>query len=154
MTLQCADLLEANWSDADVLLATSLCFPPNLLGLVQRKCLELKKGARILLMQPDFDERGAYDDDGEEEEAKDDARPCAEDAEFGLRRVAVSEKAPYHGVTMRMSFGDAVFYVYERCEVHGSEDAHEGGAAAKQDRGVGLVARCMASDGRTEWRLL
>ena len=38
-------------------------------------------------MQPDFDERGAYDDDGEEEEAKDGAGPCAENADFGLRRV-------------------------------------------------------------------
>ena len=51
------NILEEDWSDADIIMAASVCFSNDLLEAVADKCRELKKGTRILYMNfmPDRD---------------------------------------------------------------------------------------------------
>ena len=130
------DVLTVPWVDADLVLITSLCFPPALVALVRHKARLLKAGSRILCMQADFDE----EDDSDEDEPGDAAEGAAEGAappavcrrpevghggckEHGdptpfLRRVEVrpGEAPPWrHQIKLTMSFGETCFYVYERC---------------------------------------
>ena len=42
------DILEADWSDADIIFAASVCYPEELLVGIADKCSELKRGTRFL----------------------------------------------------------------------------------------------------------
>ena len=48
------DILLEDWADADIVLATSLCFPTPLLAKVYRKALGLHPGAKFVCMQEDL----------------------------------------------------------------------------------------------------
>ena len=94
------DILEAGWADASLVFATSLCFPPALVRRVEAKAAALRLGARLLVMQPEFGAAGLF-------------RPLPLRAE-SASESAFDAEAPRHCVTMRMSFGEAKFYAYER----------------------------------------
>ena len=98
--LLCGDVLEEEWSNADLVLMTSLCFPPNLVALLQQKARGLKPGAKLVCMQATFDE--------EDEDERGTVRY--------FKRVPMREEAPSHKWSMMMSFGEASFYVYERLQ--------------------------------------
>ena len=109
--LLCADMLEATWSDADLVLSTSLCFSSTLVALLHERARELRPGARFLCMQSSFDE-------GEDEEAEEDSAARTRAAlSAAFRCVPLrAEPEPTHGCEMQMSFGSAHFYLYERVE--------------------------------------
>lgn len=135
------DILEAHWADADLVLATSLCFPSALLAKVLRRALGLRRGARFVCMQSDLleahadaDVADAFDfmmkDDVDEKtaeeqvaegEAEKHAPPARAAHSSGLasafRRVPMdtaSDTEPPHRLVTAMSWGEASFYVYER----------------------------------------
>ena len=110
-------MLTTDWSDADLVLATSLCFTPALLALLQARARALlRPGTRLVCMQPCFDEDA--DDEGDEEGAATKAASSTGAARgvasCSWRRVRMRDEEPTHGVSMLMSFGEASFYVYER----------------------------------------
>ena len=45
------DILRLDWSDADIIYASSICFPDELAEGIADKCIDLKKGARILTLK-------------------------------------------------------------------------------------------------------
>ena len=92
------DFLAAEWSDADVLFATSLCFPHELSVAVERRARRLKPGARVVVMSHDF---GAHDE--------------ASEGFFAPRRD-VRDEEPRHALEVEMDFGDVLFYVFERTD--------------------------------------
>ena len=113
------DILEEDWSDADLVLATSLCFPWALQVAMHAKALQLKHGARVVCMQGDFDDQDDDDDDDDDDAAKAEkaARKAAGKAAAGpppFRPVVMREEEPRHQIKMTMSFGETKFYVYER----------------------------------------
>ena len=151
VTLHCADILdeESPWADADFVLATSLCFPAVLIARVQRKALSLRPGARILCMQPDFDDLSAYESNDHTVSTHD-----ATTFAHSFRRVPVSNtEEPPHGLNMRMSFGEATFYVYER---NADGEGGKGATLQMKDGSMPevqeLLTHSRANDGRTEWR--
>ena len=93
--LLCRDFLTSTecWVDADLLFATSLCFPPELVAELEIRAKHLRKGARVLCMQERFG-TGTF-------------RPLP---------IAQPEPppAPPHRVMMEMSFGSAAFFLFER----------------------------------------
>jgi hypothetical protein len=118
------DILGIGWTDADLVFATSLCFPPSLVRLLQSKCKGLKAGARIVCMQASFEDPHSFDDDDDDDE-KTEAVPAPVASISGssptpwLRRVALRDDGgdpmrPPHQLPTQMSFGDTMFYVYER----------------------------------------
>ena len=114
--LLCADMLEATWSDADLVLSTSLCFSPTLVALLHRRARELRPGARFLCMQSSFDEEEDEEQEAEAEKEGSAARTRAA-APAAFRCVPLrAEPLPTHGCEMQMSFGSAQFYLYERVE--------------------------------------
>mmetsp|Transcript_23234 Transcript_23234/g.27273 ORF Transcript_23234/g.27273 Transcript_23234/m.27273 type:complete len:114 (-) Transcript_23234:75-416(-) len=44
------DMFAADWSDADIIMAASVCFSNEMLELFADKCKTMKKGSRILFM--------------------------------------------------------------------------------------------------------
>ena len=104
--LRCADVLTDVWSDADLVLATSLCFSPTMIAWLYRRACNLRSGARVVCMQATFDD----DDDDEIVGETEGGGACA----GAFRPIEIREEAPRHGCTMSMSFGAANFYVYER----------------------------------------
>ena len=44
-------MLELDWSDADIIYASSICFPDELVEGIANHCVRLKKGARILTLK-------------------------------------------------------------------------------------------------------
>lgn len=105
------DILSVPWEDADLVLATSLCFPYPLQTAVRARALQLRHGARIICMQSDFDDPSG-DEEDEDEGAKNEARPRSHE-DPSLRPVPVRQVAPVHEICMQMSFGEAKFYVFE-----------------------------------------
>jgi hypothetical protein len=52
------DMLEVDWwSNADIVYASSICFPDELVEGIAERCERLKKGARILTLK-NFPEKG------------------------------------------------------------------------------------------------
>jgi len=45
------DILTLDWSDADIIYASSICFPDELAEGIADKCAELKPGTRILTLK-------------------------------------------------------------------------------------------------------
>jgi len=144
------DILVEDWSDADVVLATSLCFPPVLLARVYRLALGLREGAKFVCMQQDL--LGGYDeeeleafhfmqDEGKSETAQVrahgegkgcDTGDAAAHRARGANRQAASPRGfrpvplghdddPPHMLLTTMSWGEARFYVYERTAVEEAE---------------------------------
>ena len=116
------DVLQHDWSDADLVLATSLCFPYALQMGLHEKTRLLKPGAKLVVMQADFDvpEPDDASTDGDDDEdggggGDDQRRTGAPDPDPPwLRPVEIRAEEPRHQVCMQMSFGEAKFYVYER----------------------------------------
>ena len=99
------DILEAHWADADLVLATSLCFPSALLAKVLRRALGLRRGARFVCMQSDLleahadaDVADAFDfmmkDDVDEETAEEQAAE-EQAAEGEAEKHAPPARAPH-----------------------------------------------------------
>ena len=44
------DIIAEDWSDADIIFAASVCFSNELMELFADRCVQLKKGTRILFM--------------------------------------------------------------------------------------------------------
>jgi hypothetical protein len=44
-------MLEVDWSDADIVYASSICFPDELVDGIAKKCEKLKKGSRIITLK-------------------------------------------------------------------------------------------------------
>ena len=45
------DMLEVDWSNADIVYASSICFPDTLVEGIAEKCVHLKKGARVITLK-------------------------------------------------------------------------------------------------------
>jgi predicted RNA methylase len=45
------DMLEVDWSDADIIYASSICFPDELVEGIAKCCSKLKKGTRIIALK-------------------------------------------------------------------------------------------------------
>lgn len=45
------DMLEVDWSDADIVYASSICFPDELVDGIAKCCSKLKKGTRIIALK-------------------------------------------------------------------------------------------------------
>ena len=45
------DMLEVDWSNADIVYASSICFPDALVEGIADKCVYLKKGARVITLK-------------------------------------------------------------------------------------------------------
>jgi hypothetical protein len=93
--LLCADFLTVTdwWCNADLVFATSLFFPPELVAELETHARRLRKGIRLVCMQERFG-IGTF-------------RPLP---------VAQPQPppAPQHRVTVDMSFGLADFFLFER----------------------------------------
>ena len=100
VVLEQGDFLEADWSDASLLFATSLCFPPELTHAVEVRARRLAPGARIVLMTATFGDAAG-------------SEGC-----FRPREVRADE--PRHALEVEMDFGSVLFYVYERTEAGAS----------------------------------
>ena len=50
-------MLEVDWSDADIIYTSSICFPDELIEGIADKCVHLKTGTRIVSLKtmPDKD---------------------------------------------------------------------------------------------------
>ena len=124
------DILTTDWSDADVVIATSLCFPEELQKRTHDKVARLKLGAKVVVMQGDFD---CPDVDSSSDDEDDGVAKYGEGAQRKpppppppprwLRPVVMQTEEPQHEVRMQMSFGMAKFYVYERVEFEASGPA-------------------------------
>jgi hypothetical protein len=44
-------MLEVDWSDADIVYASSICFPDELVEGIAKCCAKLKKGTRIITLK-------------------------------------------------------------------------------------------------------
>eukprot|EP00928_Gymnodinium_smaydae_P050390 TRINITY_DN33950_c0_g1_i1.p1 TRINITY_DN33950_c0_g1~~TRINITY_DN33950_c0_g1_i1.p1 ORF type:complete len:452 (-),score=85.14 TRINITY_DN33950_c0_g1_i1:72-1235(-) len=103
------DLLEGDWpATATLVVAMSLCFPAAMLEALERRCLELPVGARIIAMHDAFGTAlgGA------------------------IRPLPLRDEEPRHGVRLEMSFGMAPLFVFERVGADGTVPAAFDGAAA------------------------
>ena len=45
------DMLEVDWSNADIVYASSICFPDSLVEGIADKCTKLNKGSRIISLK-------------------------------------------------------------------------------------------------------
>lgn len=45
------DLLEVDWSNADIVYASSICFPDEIVEGIVKRCELLKKGARVITLK-------------------------------------------------------------------------------------------------------
>ena len=45
------DILDLDWSDADIVYSSSICFPSEMIDAILEKCKELKKGARFITLK-------------------------------------------------------------------------------------------------------
>ena len=129
------DILSEEWTDADLVFVTSLCFPPSLVAQLQLKAAELRPGARVLCMQASFDESMEDEDDGDRDEewavatntagddmpggTRDGARVCTWLRPVVLNQCGHQDSAAKpgrqpHELPTQMSFGETTFYLYER----------------------------------------
>jgi len=51
VTIVHGDMLEVDWSNADIVYSASVCFPDELIDRITNKCEQLKKGSRIITLK-------------------------------------------------------------------------------------------------------
>jgi len=98
--LTCGDFLAADWSDATVAVAMSLCFPDPLLAALERQAMALRPGSRLVVMHCCLGDA------------------CPEAAAC-FRPMQVREQHPRHAVPTEMSYGETPLYLFERV-AHGA----------------------------------
>merc|ERR1712107_100625 len=103
------DFRTEDWSGATLVVAMSLCFPEELLLALEEQALQLRPGARLVVMHDCFGDmlqRGGCVHGCESTILE----PLAQSP--ALRPVCLRDVHPRHAVPTEMSFGEAQLYVF------------------------------------------